>query len=1326
MMSSRIKLRLLLWGGLLAVITACTPPQVTPLQPASLTTSPTATATSVPSATPLPSPAAIDLGVLGKGSAQDMAWSPDGSLLAVVSTTGVYIYETQTWQIVETISNERLENGSISTLAFSPEDGNLVLTVSSYPTSFLRYDLQNGELTPWLENIDMTPRTPLAFSPDGKIFALINYEHPKDGGYLIVLELRASASGKRLHQLFQDDYDQEKVIEAFAFSPDGQQIAAAGRDNLVRVWDTASGNLLYELQHDSDVADISYSPDGKVLASTGKDATVRFWDVQTGENLYILRGFERALQHVSYLDDGKRLLVGQLYENIFQQYILGEKQLPVGSAEITIETGEEFYESYESITTSAVVRISPDTRQMAVLLNAQVQIWDLETGQPVLTLPEYNDTIRALAFSPSGDILALADHDVYLWDISTQELVTTLQLNARKIADIAFRPGGEQLAVAIQGENLVIWDLLAQQKLPEIDTDCPPVLLAYTPDGDKLAAACGQAIHVLDADTGQIQQEFIPEHVGGFSMPRQLAFSADGSQLFYITENARWGWDIPSGQQLYMVETSKGDYYGLTALSPHLGIVGKSNASLQFFDPQTGEYLYEFAGSEENNSVVLSPDGSLVGWENQNTIDLLDATSGGFLLAVDFYYPYVFSISPENHFLAASFGDTIYLWDISAATQHDDDLNLVTATPAPTISPTSTVTPEPITLLSIQPQSTPVLEPDAISAENVTQLEKLGELGLGRARVAAWASDGKTLAVGGSSSVYIFDHAPQPSQVLSADGTLLLLAFSPDGRLLAGQIGNSAVQVWDVSTGSSLYSLENMGCWNQQMKFSSDGQILSANCGSITYYWSMADGHLLNKSQEVAASLHISPDGNLRVQVGMSSAHLLAAHSDEIIQTFDLPGMAPALARFSPDGKTLLVWFYRFEVARSGVYYPGENPESVIQLWHIAAGESPTLRTTLTPGEWYQDVIMWEAFQGLAFTPDSQRFYTASGDGQVQIWDLRSGALLSTLPDGNRIYLSPDGKRLITLGSAIQVWDVSGESSPTMLWEIPGFVGSTSLLTFVRDGTELATVSNDAFRSWAQIGKDFAAQPTVIAAPGKVWAVSPDGNWLAYSTHDELLIGANNLPDPNWQTLEKLANLQNLSTPRVLRFSPDSSLLAVSDPERKVQLWAIGQPNPMPMELVSDTYVSGLIFSPDGKLLLGSDMRSQDMATLYLWDTGTGELLRSWQMIGYQLAFHPDGITLAATSYLDRKLLLYDLRSGELLRELAGSRYARDIAFSLDGSLLVAVTDEGIEFWDIASGERVHEIEGGPFDMLDFSPDGKLLVVSFYDGKIQYWGLPSE
>jgi WD40 repeat protein len=98
------------------------------------------------------------------------------------------------------------------------------------------------------------------------------------------------------------------AVLTIAFSPHASLLAAAGRDQAVRIWRVSSGKLRSTwLGHGGRVWSIAFAPDGETLASASLDGTIRLWDVHTGRQVAQLDRTTEA-RAIAFTADGKMLV----------------------------------------------------------------------------------------------------------------------------------------------------------------------------------------------------------------------------------------------------------------------------------------------------------------------------------------------------------------------------------------------------------------------------------------------------------------------------------------------------------------------------------------------------------------------------------------------------------------------------------------------------------------------------------------------------------------------------------------------------------------------------------------------------------------------------------------------------------------------------------------------------------------------------------------------------------------------------------------------------------------------------------------------------------
>ncbi len=164
------------------------------------------------------------------------------------------------------------------------------------------------------------------------------------------------------------------------------------------------------------------------------------------------------------------------------------------------------------------------------------------------------------------------------------------------------------------------------------------------------------------------------------------------------------------------------------------------------------------------------------------------------------------------------------------------------------------------------------------------------------------------------------------------------------------------------------------------------------------------------------------------------------------------------------------------------------------------------------------------------------------------------------------------------------------------------------------------------------------------------------------------------------------------------------------------------------------TPIFAVAYSPDGKLLVIVEYN-----TLRLFDASTRKELRSWDgpkdIAIKSVAFAPDSKTLATVGDNSR-FHLWEVATGQLIREIAGFDSGMQVSFSADGKLLAAIgaeskwaEDKGfdkgservaVRLWETATGKELKGIsdELAQGTCVAFSPDGQFLSWGASNGTI--------
>jgi WD40 repeat protein len=572
------------------------------------------------------------------------------------------------------------------------------------------------------------------------------------------------------------------------------------------------------------------------------------------------------------------------------------------------------------------VAISPDGKLLASCSDDQtIKLWDLSSRTHLATLKGHTGAVNAIAFSRDGTRLASggADKTVKLWDVASQTVLTEFTNHADAVTSVAFSADAKRLVVGTDGTSAKLWDVATGNEVHHFDApDGAANLVAVSPDGKWLAVA-GNGLRVRLWNLSTLQPS--PDLYEGAGQTWGLAFSPDSSVLAATRSDGVVLWDVARRRVVGKLKGHEREVQPVV-FSPDGKLVasGSGDTTIRLWDFASRQLIRIFKGHSDwvNSLAFLPPDGQmLVSGSVDHTMKLWEVSrkdEPGVLRGhTDSVHCVAFS--PDDRILAsASFDGTMKLWDVAGGTK------LATLTGHTAAVTGVTFSLDGATLFSCSLDET-------IRLWNLATRACLATLPAGkRLACLALSPDGRTLASGsgwwdegGSASEVIFWDLRSRQRLKNEVGVLAMvtkLSFSPDGRTLAVGIVDS-LELLDVGSRRSTFISTNL---NEVMAWSPQGNSLFAAHKADHDHVAVLD----------SATLRIS--GRLQI-----------------------PGGAARFMAFSPDGKTLAVFY---ATAR-------------IKLCNVASGrEVATLQGHDTFG------------MHLAFSHDGQTLASGSNDGTIRLW----------------------------------------------------------------------------------------------------------------------------------------------------------------------------------------------------------------------------------------------------------------------------------------------------------------------------------------------------
>ena len=688
------------------------------------------------------------------------------------------------------------------------------------------------------------------------------------------------------------------------------------------------------------------------------------------------------------------------------------------------------------------VAYSPDGKTLLSAAGPQVTVRNATSGEKVARFGGAGGTIRALAFSPDGAVIAVGSGspsgtgELTLWDAATRQKKWALSNLPEPVKSLGFTPDGTRIAIGmanvvttgldsttahdhsiartVKPERLRLVDVASGTQIASFAQEISSILsLAFSPDGKTLVSGTydGKVV-VWDAETGALRASESERYIGPISA---VALSPDGAVLAVAC--GTWQQVTPvmlhEFPSMKLVRSLRGHRAGVSSLAflpdGRRLVSGSYDRTAIVWDTPSGWRINHHKGpSHFVLSVAASPDGRSVATGARDAVactwdvargynDLLPASPGGFdLMFLPDGRPVIGGVTPVIH-----------------------DRKAATTRPIERMEATDVH-------LAASAEGSWLAARDGTGALKVFDAHTLarrhyfkgpeGHDPYIRIWPVAFSPDGKLLATGETDDKVVFRETESGRVVseLRPEGHKVRgLRFAPDGRTLATATVESLsrTQIWDASSNKLIATL---GPGAFSLAYSADGRLLATG-GATTV--AIYDTHTFKLFRSFRAhnedifGVAFSPDGRTLATAGYDKTlRLWCVSNAELLLTYQLETPVWGVA-FSPDGRTVAATTsygaHFFDSADPKA--ADEGPEAVRHRWRslFSAGKADEAERELRSGidrytqrEGAESVIAAHLTAELADLLVSRRDPSRYAQAETLLMGARS-VLINSLPNGH-------------------------------------------------------------------------------------------------------------------------------------------------------------------------------------------------------------------------------------------------------------------------------------------------------------------------------------
>ena len=237
----------------------------------------------------------------------------------------------------------------------------------------------------------------------------------------------------------------EDGVWAIEFSPNGDYLATASKDNTAKLVQVSTGQEITVISHEKPDPlrgefynmDIKFSPKGDYLATASQDGTAKLVQVSTGQEIAVI-SHDNPIEKIKFSPKGDYLATAS------QDGTAKLVQVSTGQEIAIISHPDSVWE----------IEFSPEGDYLATESggpdNGTAKLVRVSTGKEIAVI-SHQSSVHEIEFSPKGDYLATGSYDgtAKLVQVNTGKEVATIS-HQDSVREVKFSPNGEYLVTEVK------------------------------------------------------------------------------------------------------------------------------------------------------------------------------------------------------------------------------------------------------------------------------------------------------------------------------------------------------------------------------------------------------------------------------------------------------------------------------------------------------------------------------------------------------------------------------------------------------------------------------------------------------------------------------------------------------------------------------------------------------------------------------------------------------------------------------------------------------------------------------------------------------------